>query len=394
MENNNEIIIPETTLEENKENIKDTNEDNQKSNSNNHQMLNKDIIINAIKTLKEKKKKDNNTNKLKLKLKRDRKPLTNYIRLSTGEQLHFNESENHKYPLVLNKIIKNGIVQNIIRRIPSNIHKRILYLSKFILSDDVSESSYLYYKNISDTIYYYYIIEYKLRYIFKRLLLLWRAYKLNKKYVVRPDPVTLSDIEKPIVIYNWELKQKFIFDAKSLANGINANLLYYENGFSCPQDPKNLITNTPFLYKELVSIYYQLQKAGEAKWALCSLREYNFNKRVWEFYNKPQLYTNSIKNEINRLDTYDGRELFIDFVISRLEEYGLNSSEYVVSIYQKGIVYYPTHYYIQMLKPIVILYYESEYFKINKCNTIKNAFLNVYKNESKFIRDMISHGFI
>ncbi len=374
-ENTNEVIIPII--------------------SNTRSVINKQILIKIRKEYKAKLKKNADNKKLQTKkLKKDIKPVTNYIRLITGEEMTFNEEENHTYTLLLKDIIPHGIIQNIIRRMPQSIHDRIMYLSKFRISDDTKIFGYKYYEALRDEIYISFYREIKLRYIFKRLLIIWRVYKLNKKYIQTPDPITLSDPEKPVIIYNWSLKQKFILDAKSLSNSINSQLLYYENGFALPQDPKNLITNLSFSYKELISIYHQLQQAGEAKWALSSLKEFNFNKKRWELYVKSQLHLNAIRNEILKLDTYDGREMFIDFVISRMEEYGLQPSEYVTQAYEKGIIVCPTHPYLNRFKPIIILHYEAQYFKVNRDNIIKSSFLRIHKGQSKFIHYMIANGFL
>lgn len=377
-------------------NNEDTNEVIVPNNRNNTIKTNKEILLRIKKEYRAKLKKDADKKKQQnKKLIKNKKPITNYIRLITGEELRFNESENNSYPLLLKDIIPYGIIQNIIRRIPISVHNRILYLAKFRINEENTEVlGYNYYERLRDDIYTNYVREFRLRYIFRKFLLFWREYKLNKKYVQTPDPITLSEPEKPIIIYNWPLKQKFIFDAKSLANSINSQLLYYQNGFASPQDPKNLITNLPFSYKELVSIYFQLQHIGEAKWALSSLKEFNFNRRRWELYTKSQLYLNAIRNEIIKLDTYDGRELFTDFIISRLEEYNLQPSEYVERAYERGVIYCPTHHYIERLKPVVILYYESQYFKVNRDNVIRSSFLRIYKGQSKFIHYMVSNGFL
>ncbi len=389
----NQVIIPSQEQQEQQE---------QQSNiliNNNNMLSNMKIkLIKMRKEIREKEKEkeeENRKNKKRKKIKRDIKYVTNYIKLITGEELHFKEEDNNKYPLLLpNWYLSDELIRNIVRRIPQQVNKRIQYLGKFQLPIIAMDPSYGYYETIRNIVYETYYKEFKLRWKFRALLQRWRIYKMDKLYVYNPDPITLCDPEKPIIIYDRKAKKKFVFDAKSLANSINSNLLYYENGFAIPQFPKNLITNTPFLYIELISIYYQLQQAGEAKWALSTLKSFNFNKVRWEFYNKSILFYKAIQNEIKKLDTFDGRELFLDFVISKLEEYNLHPTNYVIKAYERGLIYLSNHFYIQSLKPIVLLHYEAEHFKVNKEQTIKTLFMRLYKHQSKFIKEMVQKGFL
>jgi len=385
----NEIIIP------NMEEREQEQEQEQRQQTNN----NKELFLEVKRKMREKQKQQLKYKKLtsnkKKKLIRDIKSITDYIQLITGEELCFDESENNSYPLLLpTYIIADELIRNILRRIPYSPKKRIEYLGKFRLPEKRADSNYIYHEVIRDSIYENYYKEYKLRFLFRILLQKWRIHKLDAEYTEIPDPITLQEPDKPITIYDWKANKKFVFDAKSLSNSINSDLLYYENGFAIPHSPKNLITNLPFTYPELVSIYYQLKNTGESKWAFSSLKELNFNKPRWELYNKQQLFYNAIRNEIIKLDSYDGRELFIDFIVSRLEQYELNPSDFIIRAYEKGVIYMSNHYYIQSLKPIILLHYEAQYFKINKELAIKTAFLKLYKNQSKFIKDMIKNGYL
>ena len=136
---------------------------------------------------------------------------------------------------------------------------------------------------------------------------------MNKTSEKEIDPITLSEPEKEVYIYDWKNKRKFIFDAKSLAILIESKLMYHEYGFAVPQYPKNPKNNVEFSYKQLVSLYNQLKVHGESRWGFTTLREYNFNKNRWHMYHKSALTMNSIRFNISLLDTYEARDLFSDF---------------------------------------------------------------------------------
>ena len=151
-------------------------------------------------------------------------------------------------------------------------------------------------------------------------------------------PITLSEPDKEVYIYDWSVKRKFIFDAKSLATLIESKLMYNEYGFPVPMYPRNPKNNVEFTYKQLISIYYQLKNYGELRWGFTTLREYNFNKNRWHMYHKSALTINSIKSSITLLDSFEARELFTDFIFAKMEELGLRHTNYIFNAYQTAMV--------------------------------------------------------
>ncbi len=331
-------------------------------------------------------------NERKKRIIKVHKPITNYVRLYSGEELYFNNNSK-EYKLILTKYLEsNKLIRNIVKRIMINSFKgRIEYLSKFLIKDkEDNDISIKYYVDLRNDVYTAYYREIKLQRIFKKLLNIWRIYRIDKAYVKDIDPITLSEPEKCIIVYDMKNKRKYILDGKSLSNSINASLLYYQNAFASPLNPKNPKTNVEFTYSQLISIYYQLQEKGELKWTISTLKESNFNVYRWNIYNKSILAINAIKNEINKLDTYDGKELLLDFIITKLEEYDMHPTELVTKAYEVGINKVPNHTYLQKLKPIAIIHYEAIQYNLNMSGTIKAACLKIFKGQNKFIRDLIA----
>lgn len=334
---------------------------------------------------------------------RNRTPQYIYIKLKSGEEFHFKEEDGQN--TLIKYIEPNRLILNIISKIPDSISKRLIYLGKFEWdeeSEDESEDEEenrikvqkRYIGNLKDLIYEAYIKEYSLRYVFRRVLLLWRVYKMNKVCEKEIDPITLMEPEKEIYLYDWTNKRKFVFDAKSLATLIESKLMYNEYAFPVPQNPRNPKNNVEFSYKQLVSLYYQLKTQGELRWGLTTLREYNFNKNRWHLYHKSALTMNSIKSNISLLDSYEARELFTDFIFAKMDELEITHSNYIYDVYQTAMIKVPTHWYLERLKSLAILHYEATHFGYNKDIVINAMCIKIFKKHKQFMRDLRTKNII
>jgi hypothetical protein len=238
------------------------------------------------------------------------------------------------------------------------------------------------------------IREFRLKYIFRKLLVVWRSYKMICKTDSEPDPITLLKPEKEVHIFDWQMRKRFVLDAKSLANYIESKLLYFEYGFSVPIFPKNPRNNVPFTYSQLVSIYYQLQKYGELKWGLVTMRQYNFNQHKWQMYNKSALTIKAITNSIIDLDTPDGRELLEDFIFSKMDELGELVNPRITEIYKKAMIHAPKHWYIERFKYLAILHYEGEHFGQKRNRIINTACEKLLDKQPQFIKELQTKNII
>jgi hypothetical protein len=326
-----------------------------------------------------------------------------YIKLKSGDEFHFGDDDGKN--IILNEIIEpNRLIRNIVSKIPIRISERLDYLGKFAYDEDSDIDSdeegnevkvqKRYIGNLKDAVYGAYIKEWRLRYIFKKLLIFWRIYRMNKTSEKEIDPITLSEPEKEVYIYDWKNKRKFIFDAKSLAILIESKLMYHEYGFAVPQYPKNPKNNVEFSYKQLVSLYNQLKVHGESRWGFMTLREYNFNKNRWHMYHKSALTMNSIRFNISLLDTYEARDLFSDFIFAKMDELGLNHGTNVCTAYQIAMIQIPTHWYLEKLKSLAISYYEAEHFGHNRKRIINAGCTRIFKKHNQFMEDLRTKNII
>ena len=331
---------------------------------------------------------------------RERSQMYSYLLLKSGDEFHFTEDDGKN--IILNEILEpNRLIRNIISKLPIRVSERLQYLGKFSYDEesdsDEENSSKVqkrYFGNLKDLVYTAYIKEWRLRFTFKKLLNMWRIYKMNKSCEKEMDPITLTEPEKEIYVYDWSVKRKFIFDAKSLATLIESKLMYHEYGFPVPMYPRNPKNNVEFSYKQLISIYYQLKAYGELRWGFTTLREYNFNKNRWHMYHKSALTINSIKGSITLLDSFEARELLTDFIFAKMDELGLKHTNYIFNAYQVGMIRDPTHWYLEKLKSVAISHYEAEHFGHNRTRIINAACLKIFKKHSFFINDLKTKNFI
>ena len=127
---------------------------------------------------------------------RERSQMYSYLLLKSGDEFHFTEEDGKN--IILNEIVEpNRLIRNIISRVPNKLIERLEYLAKFSY-DEESESESdeenskkiqkRYFGNLKELVYAAYIKEWRLRFIFRRLLCLWRINKMNKSCEKEMDP--------------------------------------------------------------------------------------------------------------------------------------------------------------------------------------------------------------
>ena len=310
-------------------------------------------------------------------------PPGTYLKLKSGEEFYFTEDNGKN---ILLHLEPSRLIRNIISKLPAKLTERLEYLAQFKSEPETGWDNST--EDLKSAVYAAYIREWRLRFIFRRLLIRWRITKMNKTAEKELDPITLTEPEKEIHLYDWSNKRKFIFDARSLATLIETKLMYQEYGVPIPMMPKNPKNNVEFTYGQLLSIYNQCQQHGELRWGLTTLREYNFNKSRWHLYHKSALTMNSIRVSISALDTFEARELFSDFIFAKMDDLGFSYSNYVFNAYQVAMTILPKHWYLEKLKPWATLHYEAEHFGHNKARTINAACLKIFKKHPQFIADL------
>ena len=333
-----------------------------------------------------------------------------YLLLKSGHEFHFNKDDG-KHILLTNEMEPNRLIRNIISRVPHTLKDRLKYLAKFDSEEESdSESSSdsqgsdtkkndtenqnrkkvekRYFGNLKELVYEAYIKEERLRFLFKRVLCLWRVHVMDKKCEIGLDPITLAEPVKKVYVYDWPNKKKFVFDAKSLSILIESRLTYQEYGFSMPQYPKNPNNNVEFSPEQLASIYFQLKDYGELRWGFTTLKEYDFKLNRWVMYHKSALTMNSIRKSISLLDTHEDRELFSDFIFSKLEKLRFRTSVITNNNYITAMIKEPKHWYLEKLKSLAISHYEAEHFGYYVDDYVDDECSKIFQKQAKFFKDL------
>jgi len=249
------------------------------------------------------------------------------------------------------------------------------------------------YYDLKEQVMESYIVETRLRNAMRNVLTRWRNHQMDKRHQDIVDPITLSEPEKRIVLYDWSMKKKFVFDAKSLSIHIETALLYHEEGFAVPSYPRNPWTNLDFTYRQLVSIYEQLKIHGELRWGFMTLRKHNFNKSIWHKYHHTSITLKAVQNSLVQLDSVNARDLLEDFIIMKINEVE-DATPFLVNLYRTAIARVPCHWIIEQWKKAAFLHYESQHFGLNRTEIINRIRYVLLKKQSRLIYDLTEEGLI
>jgi len=247
------------------------------------------------------------------------------------------------------------------------------------------------YYHLRDQVMESFIVETRLRRAMRNVVTRWRNYKMDKRHCIEVDPITLSEPEKRVVLYDWNVKKKFIFDAKSLSIHMETALLYQEGGFAIPRYPRNPWNNLDFMYHQLISIYEQLKVYGELRWALTTLRKYNFNIITWHQYHHSAITMKAIQTSLIQLDSPSAKELLEDFIIMTLTEV-IPVTDFMIRVYRVGIIHLPHHWYIERWKRLAYLYHEGHHFGQNRMEKVREVRNELLKRQSRFFNDVAETG--
>ena len=312
--------------------------------------------------------------------------------LRTGETLYFEEGEPRTI-LVNKKVEPSLLVRKLLSKVPKGVHARLQYFHKFLKSPQSyteNEEETEYHDSIQEKLMAAYIKESKLRFAFKKVLVRWRVRHMNRtvKEEDECDPITLCPPDKPVVLYDWNFKRKFTFEANTLALHIESKLMYHESGFPMPMYPKSPRNNVEFSYQQLVSLYYQLRAHGELLWAMTTLRQCHFNKKRWYRYHKSAITIAAIKNSVSLLDSVDAIELLSDFIFAKMEELRFQLTRYVTDNYLLAMRRVPQHWYLEKWKYIAMVHYEAEHFGDDRSRYVNHCCFKLFRKQSQFFNEL------
>ena len=333
-----------------------------------------------------------------------RNEVSYFFKLSSGEEFYYTE-EDIKPTLLHENLEPNPIVRIIIGNMPIGIKNRLNYLAKFRFDEMEEEDSDIdedeignaiiknkprQFDNVCIQVFSAYMKEMKLRAIFRRVWALWKVYRLNKLKEDDMDPITLSPPVKRVILY--EPNKKYVFDATSLATWIESKLHYQEYGFAVPMYPCNPWTNVEFSYIQLISIYYQLKSYGELRWGFITLKQHDFNKKMWSLYHKSALTMKAIRTNLWSLENSDARDMLEDFIFAMFDELRIHTSSRIINAYRQAIRRTPQHWYLEKWKALAFEHLEGEHLGQNRRSNILNASVMLLKKQELFFKELIQSG--
>jgi len=235
------------------------------------------------------------------------------------------------------------------------------------------------FSSFQESIRHEYIVEIRLRFQFKRVLNAWRLRQMNKKSSDLIDPVTLYPIRRPIYVYDGLQKRRYVFEADSLNKAIKKNLYTHQYTVPSPRKPVNLLTNKPFTYAQLVSIYDQLMACKLRIEDFSLYRKWQFRIDTWKLYMGNHLYMAAIKEELYNYQSADGKDMLEDFIKDMALTIKINLTERFELIITNAVNWYPEHQLLQLLRSLCLSSYESNTFQLNTGLLIANRFSHLFK---------------
>jgi hypothetical protein len=207
-----------------------------------------------------------------------------------------------------------------------------------------------------------YLIEMRLRFQFKRLLNAYRIHQANRKSTDLVDPITLNPIREPIYVYG--MKRRFVFEADSLNKSIRKNLYHSQYTIPEPKEPINVITNRPFTYIQLISIFEQLRSTRQRIEDLSIYRTLQFQIHSWKRYMYRQLRMTAIREELQNPLSPDGQDMLLDFIKDSMAITRFPLTDRFETILENAVYWYPNHALMGLFRTLCIKSYEATLFKI------------------------------
>ena len=118
---------------------------------------------------------------------------------------------------------------------------------------------------------------FKMRSSLFKLAYIYRINKTIRNIRNTEDPVTLEAPKKPVYVIDIKNKCSYKYEASTLRRTIENKILYSDYMFPEPKAPINMLTNVPFTYGQLVSIYNQCTAYGEFSWAFNRFKACDFD---------------------------------------------------------------------------------------------------------------------
>lgn len=244
------------------------------------------------------------------------------------------------------------------------LSRRLHRLEEFNLFSDSSDQTNLFVR-IRNSIFTEYVRERRVRNLFRTLFYHWRIKRMNRSTSSNTDPITFSDIQTPIYVYDGAQKRRFQFEATSLIKSINKNL--YASLYSIPEPkyPINVITNTPFTYYQLMSIHEQLLDTRYRIADLSMFHKLGFCMDRWCLYMDSHLKIAAIRDELYTYSSYDGQRILLDYIFDTMDLLKRPITDRFETVLTNAVHWFPEHPFLERIRALCMKSQASEIFGLN-----------------------------
>ncbi len=341
-----------------------------------------------------------------------------HLQLRSGLTFHFSDDDG-KEILTTPEQEPNLFLRKLLSKLPTTLRGRLAFLAQFdhggnpseneVIDADMEETdewfvpvspaeadpvSHLF-RDIQAEFFAAYLREMRMRRAFRTFVQRWRIHRIHQKsppLSSMVDPITLQPPVKPVILYHMAHRTRYVYDANTLSTWIESNLKHHQGGFASPQAPRNPLTNTPFTYPQLVSLYQQLRDHGELRWGFITLRHHDFDRARWHLFHSSALTLSAIRESITRLDSVHAQDMLADFIFMKMDDLHIYCTPTIQRIYHEAISRFPTHWYLEALKNVAYAYYEAEHFGQNRRRQIHNRCDRIFQRQEAFLEEMREHG--
>ena len=194
-----------------------------------------------------------------------------------------------------------------------------------------------------------------LRWKFKRFLTSWRIKRF--KQINDTDFYTLSEISKPVKIYNFPTRCVYSFEATSILQDIHKKLLNHDGQIPHPLFPRNPYTNEAFTLPQLISIQKQCKKYEHAVWTLESFYKSKMSICSFSQIHRKALRLHALKSILFNVKEFEGIYLLLNFIESQHDEH---EAAFNKPLYRWFLNTIPEEPKIQTWRSLCKEYYEEE----------------------------------
>ena len=191
----------------------------------------------------------------------------------------------------------------------------------------------------------------------KRLIHGWRLKKF--KIANTEDIMTGEAPKKPVYIYDWPQRTKYVLEAHTLYRDICERLFKADGLFTNTLFPRNMFTNTTFTVGQLHFITQDLRRYGYANWALQGLQSCNYHLNIFTRVYKQAMHLEVLRRCFANYTSNECSTLVLDFIEL---EYDHHQHECIMSdVLLWYIRKFPECHLMQAWRKLCFKYYKHAY---------------------------------